>query len=576
MKTLFSFLKPYRKECVLAPLFKLLEALLELFVPLLMAAIIDKGIMASDNGYVLRTGLILVGLGLLGFGASATAQYFAARAATGFSADVKSSLFAHVQRFAYADLDRLGASTLINRMTTDVNQMQTGVNMVLHLLLRSPFVVFGATIMAFTVNARAALIFLALLPLLTLTVVGITRLTLPRYQKVQGQLDKVLLHTRENVTGVRVLRAFRMQKEETAVYESDNDELTRMQLRVGRLSALMNPLTFILVNAALIVLLKSGAVQVNEGALQTGEMVALVNYLNQILVELVKLANLIITMTKSMASAARVESVLKLEPTMKDPATPVLPAADCRESVCFDHVFTRYPEAGADSLTDVTFTAFKGQTIGVIGGTGSGKSTLIQLIPRFYDVSSGSVRVNGVDVRRQSMASLRQRIAVVPQKAALFQGTIRENLLWGDQSASDEELWQALETAQAAEVVRGKTLGLDETLEQNGRNLSGGQKQRLTIARALVRKPEILILDDSASALDFATDAALRKAIRELPGEITVFIISQRPSSIRYADQILVLDEGRLVGCGSNEELLKSCPLYQEIYRTQYPEEVIA
>lgn len=576
MKTLFSFLKPYRKECVLAPLFKLLEALLELFVPLLMAAIIDKGIMASDSGYVLRTGLILVGLGLLGFGASATAQYFAARAATGFSADVKSSLFAHIQRFAYADLDRLGASTLINRMTTDVNQMQTGVNMVLRLLLRSPFVVFGATIMAFTVNARAALIFLALLPLLTLTVVGITKLTLPRYQKVQSQLDKVLLHTRENVTGVRVLRAFRMQKEETSAYEADNDELTRMQLRVGRLSALMNPLTFILVNAALIVLLKSGSVQVNEGALQTGEMVALVNYLNQILVELVKLANLIITMTKSMASAARVENVLKLEPTMKDPVTPVLPAPDCRESVSFDRVFTRYPEAGADSLTDVSFTALKGQTIGVIGGTGSGKSTLIQLIPRFYDVSSGSVRVDGVDVRQQSMASLRQRIAVVPQKAALFQGTIRENLLWGDQSATDEELWQALETAQAAEVVRGKALGLDEKLEQNGRNLSGGQKQRLTIARALVRKPEILILDDSASALDFATDAALRKAIRELPGETTVFIISQRPSSIRYADQILVLDEGRLVGCGTNAELLKSCPLYQEIYRTQYPEEVIA
>lgn len=368
MKTLFPFLKPYRKECVLAPLFKLLEALLELFVPLLMAAIIDKGIMASDSGYVLRTGLILVGLGLLGFGASATAQYFSARAATGFSADIKSSLFAHIQRFSYADLDRLGSSTLINRMTTDVNQMQTGVNMVLRLLLRSPFVVFGATIMAFTVNARAALIFLALLPLLTLTVVGITKLTLPRYQRVQGQLDKVLLHTRENVAGVRVLRAFRMQQAETAAYKSDNDELTRMQLRVGRLSVLMNPLTFILVNAALIVLLKSGAVQVNNGALQTGEMVALVNYLNQILVELVKLANLIITMTKSMASAARVENVLKLEPSMKDPASPVTPASDCRESVGFDHVSTRYPEAGADSLTDVTFKALKGQTIGVIGG----------------------------------------------------------------------------------------------------------------------------------------------------------------------------------------------------------------
>ena len=576
MISLLVHLKDYKKESVLAPLFKMLEASFELFVPLVMADIVNVGIAAHDFHYILvRCGILLL-LAVVGLACSLTAQYFSAKAAVGYSTSLRHALFEHIQRLGFTEMDTMGTSTLITRMTSDINQVQSGLNLALRLLLRSPFVVFGATIMAFTVNARAALIFLALLPLLTLTVVGITKLTLPRYQKVQGQLDKVLLHTRENVTGVRVLRAFRMQKEETAAYEADNDELTRMQLRVGRLSALMNPLTFILVNAALIVLLKSGAVQVNEGALQTGEMVALVNYLNQILVELVKLANLIITMTKSMASAARVENVLKLEPTMKDPATPVLPAPDCRESVSFDCVFTRYPEAGADSLTDVSFTALKGQTIGVIGGTGSGKSTLIQLIPRFYDVSSGSVRVDGVDVRQQSMASLRQRIAVVPQKAALFQGTIRENLLWGDQSATDEELWQALETAQAAEVVRGKALGLDEMLEQNGRNLSGGQKQRLTIARALVRKPEILILDDSASALDFATDAALRKAIRELPGETTVFIISQRPSSIRYADQILVLDEGRLVGCGTNAELLKSCPLYQEIYRTQYPEEVIA
>lgn len=575
LKTLFPFLKPYRKECVLAPLFKLLEALLELLVPLVMASIIDRGVLAADGGYVLRLGLVLVGLGLLGFGASATAQYFAARAATGFSSDVKSAMFAHIQRFAYADLDRSGSSTLVNRMTTDVNQVQTGVNMVLRLLLRSPFVVFGATIMALLVNVRASLIFLALIPLLALAVAGVTLLTLPRYREAQEKLDRVLLHTRENVTGVRVLRAFRMQNKEIETFEGDNDLLTRLQLHVGRISALTNPLTFILVNAALIVLLQSGAVQVNSGALRQGEMVALVNYLSQILVELVKLANLIVTITKSLASARRLESVFLTEPSMKEPELPRSPREDCAESVRFDHVCARYPGAAADSLSDVSFVALRGQTIGVIGGTGSGKSTLIQLIPRFYDVFSGSVSVNGVDVREMKLDDLRGRIAVVPQNAALFQGTIRDNLRWGKQDATDEELWQALEIAQAAEIVRGKPLGLDEPLEQNGRNLSGGQRQRLTIARALTRKPEILILDDSASALDFATDAALRRSLKESSGDRTVFIISQRPSSIRHADQILVLEDGRLEGIGTSEELLQSCPLYREIYRTQYPEEAI-
>ena len=572
MKTLFSFLKPYRKECVLAPLFKLLEALLELFVPLLMAAIIDKGIMASDSGYVLRTGLILVGLGLLGFGASATAQYFAARAATGFSADVKSSLFAHIQRFAYADLDRLGASTLINRMTTDVNQMQTGVNMVLRLLLRSPFVVFGATIMAFTVNARAALIFLALLPLLTLTVVGITKLALPRYQKVQGQLDKVLLHTRENVTGVRVLRAFRMQKEETSAYEADNDELTRMQLRVGRLSALMNPLTYVIINLAIVALLYVGSIEISIGGMASGDVIALVNYMNQILVELVKLANLIVQVSKSLACAGRVQAVLDTKPGMEFPAqlTGNVPAEKAGDAVRFDHVSLTYKGAGAPSLSDINFTAKRGQTIGVIGGTGSGKSSLISLIPRFYDATEGSVEIMGRPVRQYPRADLRGKVAVVMQKAQLFGGTIRSNLLWGSQNASDADLWAALETAQAAEFVKAKPLGLDEPVEQGGRNLSGGQKQRLTIARALVGKPDILILDDSASALDYATDAALRKALAALPGDLTVFIVSQRAASLQHADQIIVLDDGRMVGLGRHAELLESCPVYKEIYESQF------
>lgn len=579
MKTLFPFLKPYRKECIVSPLFKLFEAILELFVPLIMAAIIDKGILGENAGgvrYVLWMGALLVGLGLLGFGCSVTAQFFAAKAATGFTARLKSALFSHIQLFSYTDLDQIGTPTLINRMTTDMNQVQTGVNMTLRLLLRSPFVVIGATIMAFTVNAKAALIFLALLPLLTLVVAGVMSLTLPRHKKVQGQLDKALLHTRENVTGVRVIRAFNKQEDEIETYENDNDLLSQMQRKVGRISSLMNPLTFVLVNCALIILLYSGAWQVQAGSLTQGETVALVNYLSQILVELVKLANLIITITKALACAGRIETVLLQTPDMTEAENAVLPSPDCEESVRFDHVSASYFGAGDDALTDISFCAKKGQTIGIIGGTGSGKSTLINLIPRFYDASAGSVIVNGVNVKEQTLSELRKKIAVVPQRAALFKGTIRDNLLWGKNDASDEELWQALERAQAAEVVRGKTLQLNEMVEQNGRNFSGGQKQRLTIARALVRQPEILILDDSASALDFATDAALRKALRELPDHVTVFIISQRPSSISHADQILVLDDGQMVGHGTHEELLKSCPLYQEIYHTQYRGEVEA
>lgn len=575
MKTLLPFLRVYRKECVVSPLFKLLEAVLELFVPLMMAAIIDHGIVGGDTGYVLRMGLLLAGLGVLGFGCSVTAQYFAARAATGFAAELKAALFAHVQLFSFNELDSLGAPTLINRLTTDVNQVQTGVNMTLRLLLRSPFIVLGATIMAFTVDSTVALIFLALLPLLALVVVGVMRITLPRHRQVQNALDGVLLHTRENLTGVRVLRAFNKQESEIQTYDQSNDALCAMQRQVGRISALMNPLTFVLVNAALIVLLWSGAWQVQGGLLSQGAMVALVNYLSQILVELIKLANLIITITKALACAGRIETVLMQPPTMTDPAEPLAATAGAETSVSFEHVSARYVNAGADAIADVSFAAAQGQTIGVIGGTGSGKSTLINLIPRFYDAAAGVVKVNGVDVKRQSLNALRTKIAIVPQQAVLFQGTIRDNLLWGNPAATDDELWQALETAQAAEVVRGKALGLDEPIEQGGRNLSGGQKQRLTIARALVRQPEILILDDSASALDYATDAALRKALRDMQTPATVFIVSQRASSIRYADQILVLDDGHLAGIATHDELLAACPVYQEIYYSQYPKEAV-
>ncbi|MEG0996645.1 MAG: ABC transporter ATP-binding protein, partial [Clostridia bacterium] len=571
MRTLLPYLKPYRKECVLSPLFKMFEALLELLVPLLMARIIDQGILARDTGYVLRMGLLLVGLGLLGFGVSSTAQYFAAKAAVGFAEKLRSSLFAHIQRFSYTELDTLGTPTLINRMTADLNQVQTGVNMTLRLLLRSPFIVVGAMLMAFTVDAKVALIFAALIPVLAIAVVSVMRVTLPRHKRVQSQLDRVLLRTRENLTGVRVLRAFDKQNDEIALFERENGLLCDMQRGVGRISALMNPLTYVLVNSALIVLLWNGAWQVQGGLLTQGAMVALVNYLSQILVELIKLANLIVTITKALACAARIETVLQQQPSMLEPEAPTSVGADTPECICFRNVSARYQGAGGDALTDVSFTALRAQTIGVIGGTGSGKSTLCSLIPRFYDATAGEVRVNGVNVKEQPLDALRQKIGVVPQKAVLFQGTIRDNLRWGKQSATDEELWRALHIAQAADVVRGKALGLDEPVEQNGRNLSGGQRQRLTIARALVKQPEVLILDDSASALDYATDAALRKALRELPIPATVFVISQRASSVRFADLILVLDDGRLVGSGTHEALLRDCPIYQEIYYSQYP-----
>ncbi|MEG0741570.1 MAG: ABC transporter ATP-binding protein [Clostridia bacterium] len=575
MRTLLPYLKPYRKECVLSPLFKMFEALLELLVPLLMARIIDQGILARDTGYVLRMGLLLVGLGLLGFGVSSTAQYFAAKAAVGFAEKLRSSLFAHIQRFSYTELDTLGTPTLINRMTADLNQVQTGVNMTLRLLLRSPFIVVGAMLMAFTVDAKVALIFAALIPVLAIAVVSVMRVTLPRHKRVQSQLDRVLLRTRENLTGVRVLRAFDKQNDEIALFEHENGLLCDMQRGVGRISALMNPLTYVLVNSALIVLLWNGAWQVQGGLLTQGAMVALVNYLSQILVELIKLANLIVTITKALACAARIETVLQQQPSMLEPEAPTSVGADTPECICFRNVSARYQGAGGDALTDVSFTALRAQTIGVIGGTGSGKSTLCSLIPRFYDATAGEVRVNGVNVKEQPLDALRQKIGVVPQKAVLFQGTIRDNLRWGKQSATDEELWRALHIAQAADVVRGKALGLDEPVEQNGRNLSGGQRQRLTIARALVKQPEVLILDDSASALDYATDAALRKALRELPIPATVFVISQRASSVRFADLILVLDDGRLVGSGTHEALLRDCPIYQEIYYSQYPKEAV-
>jgi len=575
MRYLLPYLKPYRKECVTAPLFKLLEALLELLVPLIMAAIIDNGILLRDTGYVLRMGGVLVGLGLLGFVCAITAQYFAAKAAVGFAARLKSALFAHIQSLSYTELDTVGAPTLINRLTTDMNQVQTGVNMTLRLLLRSPFVVLGAMVMAFFVDAHAALIFVALIPLLALVVAGIMRLTLPRHKRVQAQLDKVLLRTRENLTGVRVLRAFNKQDGETAAYESETQQLCDMQQRVGRLSALTNPLTYVLVNGALAALLWSGALRVDGGFLSQGAVVALVNYLSQILVELVKLANLIVTITKALACAGRIEGVLRLTPSMDEPDQPIS-ASDSPEAVRFEDVSTRYEGAGDDSLTHISFTALRGQTIGVIGGTGSGKSTLVNLIPRFYDATAGRVLVDGVDVKEQSTEALRSRIAVVPQKAVLFKGTIRENLCWGKRDATDDELWRALDIAQASEIVRGKELGLDEPIEQNGRNLSGGQRQRLTIARALVRDPDILILDDSASALDYATDAALRKALRGMDGGTTVFIVSQRASSIRHADLILVLDDGELAGSGTHDELLAHCPVYQEIYYSQYPKEARA
>ena len=567
MKKLLVYLKGYEKETVLAPLFKMLEALFELFVPLVMAAVIDVGIGGHDRGYVIRMCLVLIALGVIGLACSITAQYFAAKAATGFSTVLRRELFAHIQSLSYTEMDNLGTSTLITRMTSDINQVQSGVNLVLRLFLRSPFIVFGAMIMAFTVDVKAAMIFVVAIPMLSVVVFGIMIWTMPLYRRVQGALDKVLGLTRENLTGVRVIRAFCLEEQEQTHFCEKNERLTDMQKFVGKISGLMNPLTYIIVNGAVVVLLYTGAIRVDQGIITTGAVVALVNYMNQILVELVKLANLIINITKSVACGNRIQSVLEIPSSMKNGSDTNLARAD---EVVFDHVGLTYAQAGTESLTDIDFSAKAGQTIGIIGGTGSGKSSLVNLIPRFYDATAGAVKINGKNVKDFDLETLRKMVGIVPQKAVLFKGTIEDNLRWGKKDATEEELWEALETAQAAEFVRERADGLQAKIDQGGKNLSGGQRQRLTIARALVGHPGILILDDSASALDFATDAALRKALREMKGSPIVFIVSQRTSSIRHADQIIVLDDGMVAGIGIHQELLENCPVYQEIHYSQF------
>lgn len=572
MKYLLAQLKAYKKESILGPLFKLLEAALELMVPLIVAAIIDGGVKTGDKSYILRMSLVMVGLGLAGLASSVTAQYFAAKAAVGSTTRLRRTLFAHLQTLSYTELDTLGTSTMLTRLTSDMNQVQSGVNLTLRLALRSPFVVFGAMAMAFTVDVKAARVFVVVIPILFAVVFAVMLVCIPLYRTVQGRLDRVLGQTRENLTGVRVLRAFGREHEETAEFAARNDTLTRAQTYVGRISALLNPLTYVIINLAIVALIRVGALRVDSGALTQGDVIALYNYMSQILVELIKLANLILNITRSVACCNRIGTVLELPCSQKNPQTE--PATDAAApAIDFENVSLRYAGAGGDSLDGITFRVSRGQTIGVIGGTGSGKTSLVNLIPRFYDATGGVVRVDGADVKDYPMQSLRRRIGVVPQKAVLFKGTIRENLLWGDPNASEETLHAALRAAQAEEIVAGKENGLDYEIEQGGRNLSGGQRQRLTIARALVRRPEILILDDSASALDFATDAALRKALRALPEKPTVVIVSQRTSSIRHADEILVLDNGRLVGRGTHDELLRSCAVYREIHESQFKKE---
>ena len=573
LKKLFVYFKGYGRECVLSPLFKLLEASFELIIPLIVASIIDRGIASGDGGHVARMVLCMAALGLVGLLAAVTAQYFAAKAAISFSTRLRHALMAHIQTLSYTELDTLGTSTLITRMTSDVNQVQSGVNMCLRLLLRSPFVVFGAMVMAFTIDVRCALIFAAVIAVLCAIVFSIMLVTIPKYRAVQGQLDSVTAATRENLNGVRVLRAFCKEDAETEKFARRNQLLTRMQLAVGRISASMNPLTYVVINAAVIALIHSGAVRVQLGTLTQGEVIALYNYMSQVLVELVKMANLIILLTKAWACGDRISAVLSVQSSQQDGGRTFEDAQ--RGSVAFEDVSLRYSGAGADALEHVSFSARPGETIGVIGGTGSGKSSLVSLIPRFYDATGGRVRVGGVDVRELKKEVLRDAVAVVPQKAVLFKGTIRSNLLWGNENASEQDLLDALTTAQALDVVEAKPGRLDEPVEQGGRNFSGGQRQRLTIARALVRKPEILILDDSASALDYATDANLRRAIRQMENPPTTFIVSQRAASIRFADLILVLDDGLVVGMGTHEELLASCAVYQEIYASQFEAEEV-
>lgn len=568
MRKLLRFLKDYKKESILSPLFKLLEASFELFVPLVMAAIIDTGIDNKDGGFILKMCGILILLAIVGLTCSITAQYFAAKAAVGFATKVRYALFDHIQKLSYTEMDTAGTDTMITRMTSDINQAQSGVNMVLRLFLRSPFIVFGAMIMAFTIDVKAALIFVVTIPVLSVVVFGIMIITIPLFRRVQASLDKVLGVTRENLTGSRVIRAFNKEQEEIADFDESNERLTDVQLFVGKISALMNPLTYIIINVALVILIWTGAIQVNIGKISQGEVVALVNYMSQILVELVKLANLIITVTKAIACGNRVQSIFEMETSMVDGNGSK--KEDTGYTVEFRNVSMRYKGAGADTLTGIDFKAKPGDTIGIIGGTGSGKSSVVNLIPRFYDVTEGQVMVDGMDVREYKITDLRDKIGIVPQKAVLFAGTVRSNLAWGKEDATEEEMQQALSVAQAAEVVDKKDGKLDAEVEQGGKNFSGGQKQRLTIARALVKQPEILIMDDSSSALDYATDAKLRQAIHNMPNRPTVFIVSQRAASIMYADKIIVLDDGTVAGTGTHEELLKDCSVYQEIYYSQF------
>ena len=572
MNKLFVYLKEYKKETILGPLFKLLEASFELFVPLVVASMIDVGIKTGDTGYIIRMCLVLIALGVIGLVCSITAQYFAAKAAVGFVKKIRHALFRHIQSLSYTELDTLGASTMITRMTSDVNQVQNGTNLTLRLLLRSPFVVFGAMVMAFTIDWKAAMVFVVTIPLLCIVVFGIMLVSIPLYRKVQARLDRLLGITRENLTGVRVLRAFCKENEEIAEFEERNEALTGVQKFVGRISALMNPVTYIIINLAVVALIWTGAIRVEAGILTQGMVIALYNYMSQILTELVKMANLIINITKAVACGNRLASVFEITSSQQQAsASPEKP--ESAPEVEFRNVSLQYKGAGEDSLSGLSFSVRPGETIGVIGGTGSGKTSLVNLIPRFYDATGGEVLVRGANVQSYPLEELRSMIGVVPQKAVLFQGTFRENLKWGNPDATDDELWDALASAQAQEVVESKKGGLDFEIEQAGRNLSGGQRQRLTIARALVRRPRILILDDSSSALDFATDAALRKSIRELPYSPTVFLVSQRASSIQYADKIIVLDDGEAVGIGTHEELLRDCAVYQEIYNSQFRKE---
>ena len=577
MKRLMMYLKDYKKESILAPLFKLLEAFFELMVPLVMANIIDYGISNRNMGYIGKMGLVLLLLGVVGLASSITAQFFAAKAAVGVSTKLRQALFDHIEDLSFTDIDKAGTSTMITRMTSDVNQVQSGINMTLRLFLRSPIIVFGAMIMAFTIDVKCALIFVVAIPLLSVVVFGIILSTIPMYKKVQSKLDQVLGITRENLTGVRVIRAFHQEAKEADRFRENNEALSAMQIFVGKISACMNPVTYIIVNGAIIALIYTGAVQVNIGNLSQGEVVAIINYMNQILVELVKLANLIVTMTKALACAERVASVFDIgadaayvgaqDQKLADKVDQSAPFLD------FKHVSLTYQGAGAPTLQDMNFTVNRGDTVGIIGGTGSGKTSLVNLIPGFYPATEGEILLEGRDIRTMSDEELRGRIGVVPQKAVLFKGTIRSNLQWGKPDATEEEMWKALELAQASEVVDGKPGKLDATVAQNGKNFSGGQRQRLTIARALVRNPEILILDDSASALDYATDAKLRAALRTLEDKTTTFIVSQRASTIRHADKIIVLDDGEIAGMGTHDELLKDCTVYQEIYYSQYPEQ---